>query len=298
MKSIVLAAPLLVAASALPAFSVEFGNGFTATGVFELEYLKPSGDSGQTLGYGTADIGYNQKSPGFGGFVGFDAFSIDDESEIAVYGALSFSGDFGRVQVGVPRAVIDEYFDTPKLGGSRLYDLELSSLTSSIVTASYLLDEIDSPVGLRYDGTFGDLKVGTSFHRIEELDVVDIAAIYQMGSTELRAGLEHISDGSDNATSYFLGAEGAFGPVKAGLQWTSVADSGDLHAAQLYAVYSPMEKLNLTGTILSVDSGSGFDTAYGVSADYSFAQGVFVEAGIIDGTQLDTAIDLTMGVKF
>jgi hypothetical protein len=290
---------LLMATTSLPALALEFGNGFSATGEFELEYFDSSGGgSGETLGYATADIGYQQPAGGFGGFIGFDAIAIDGDQEIAVYGALSYSGGFGKLQFGVPRPANDDYLDTPNLGGLRYFELLFGNFANSVITREYLLSDTDVPVGLRYDGVFGATKVGASYHRIEDTDVFDIAVNHQIGNTVLRAGIEHLSDSAGDATTFSLGAEAVFGPVNAGVLFTDADDISGQRAAQLYAVYSPITNLNLTGTYWAVNSGGSTDSLYGLAADYTFGQGAYVEGGIADGSGSDAIYNVSLGLKF
>jgi hypothetical protein len=298
MKKSVIFAPLLAMASGVPAFALEFGDGYYTNGEFELEVFHSSGDS-ETLGYATADIGYQQPGGGFGAFVGFDAVSLSGTTESAIYGAISYSGGFGKLQFGAPRAALDDYIDTPTVGGLRIFDLGFGGVTGSIVTLVYLLQDSDVPVGLRYDGTFGDAKLGVSYHRIEDADVLDLAVNYQLGTALLRGGIEHVSDGGTSATAYHIGAESSFGPVTAGLMYS---DSEDFFSARIlkgYATYSPIDKLNLTGSIWSFDQGGSNGTLYGVAADYTFAQGIYLEGGVADGTNsTDTIVNASLGLKF
>jgi hypothetical protein len=289
---------LLALVTAAPAQALDFGDGWSTTGEFELEAYHSSGDT-ETIGYGTADLAYQQPAGGFGAFVGFDAVSTGGDNESALYGALSYSGGFGKVQVGVPRAVLDDYVDTPSLAGLRIFDLGFGGVTGSIVTQAYLLQDSDVPVGLRYDGTFGDAKLGVSYHRIEDADVLDLAVNYQLGAALLRGGIEHVNDSGSSATAYHIGAEGSFGPVTAGLMYS---DSEDFFSARIlkgYATYSPIDKLNLTGSIWSFDQGGSNGTIYGVAADYTFAQGIYLEGGVADGTNsTDTIVNASLGLKF
>jgi Gram-negative porin len=296
MKQVLFLTPLAVLVSALPSLALDFGDGFSATGEFELEYAHVG--SGETLGYGSADIAYQQPAGGFGGFVGFDAVSLGGDTEIAPYGAVSYSGEFGKIQLGVPRAALDDYIDTPSLGGLRFFDLQSAGLTHSVLTTAYLVGDTDTPLGIRYDGAFGDTRIGTSVHRVEGATIVDVAVQYQLGTTQLRGGLENVRQGGASDTSLHIGAESDFGQVKAGVLLSNINTVGNGRAAQLYAIYTPMEQLNVTGTLLSINSGGDTNTLYGVAADYTFGQGTYVEAGIADGSDTSGLYNLSLGLKF
>lgn len=290
----------LLTGFASPSLALDFGSGFSVTGEFELEYFDSSGSSGngETLGYGTVDFTYQQDGGGFGAFVGFDAVTLNDLSETAIYGAISYSGDWGKVQIGVPRAALDDYVDMPALGGLRIFDLEFGSVNGSILTSAYLLSDLDTPVGLRYDGEFGATMIGASYHSVDDADIFDLGANYQLGNVVLRAGIEHLSFGGTSGNTYSLGANATFGKVEAGVLVTDTESVGDLTLVQLFATYSPIEQLNLTATAFSIDSGSDTTTLYGLAADYTFGQGVYVEAGVADGDTSGSLYNVSLGVKF
>lgn len=292
---------LFLLSAASPALALDFGNGFYTTGEFELEYLDGAGFSGETFAYGEADIGWEQEGGGFGAFIGFDTFALEEQEETAFYGALSYSGSFGKVQIGAPRPALDDYLETPDLGGSALFDLELSQLSGSIIPVLYLGSDTDAPLGLRYDGSFGAAKIGASYHNIDELDadVLDVAVNYQLGQVELRAGAEHINAESVSETSYFLGAEGDFGQFSAGLLYGDIGLSGGVNSLQVYGVYRPIEGLDVTATFLSLDSGGSNQDVYGLAANYTFYQGVYAEVGFLDGDlSSDQIWNASLGVKF
>jgi hypothetical protein len=290
---------ILLASTAGPALALDFGNGFYATGEIELEYIDGSGFSGETFTYGEVDVGYEQEGGGFGAFVGFDAYALDSQDEMAIYGAVTYSGSFGKIQIGVPRAALDDYIDTPDLGGSALFDLELSQLNGSILPVSYLGSSSETPIGLRYDGSFGAAKVGVSYHSIEDIDLVDAAVNYQLGNVELRAGAEHASTNGFSGTSYFIGAEGEFGPVVAGIMYGDIGLIGNADTTQLYATYSPIEALDLTATYVAFSTGGPTEELYGIAANYTVYEGFYVEGGYLDGNGFGGELySASVGVKF
>ncbi len=295
LQSVTVAA-LATGLAATSAFALDFGSGVSVTGTFELEYNDIESSGSDTLGYGEVDISFGQPGGGFGGFVGFDAYTLDSDSETAFYGALSYSGGFGTFQIGVPRNAMDDYIGTPEVGGSKLIDLQLSLVTGSVLPVVYLGQDIDTPAGFRYDGAFGAVKVGFSYHSVDDTDLMTAGMNYELGQVVLRTGIEHAEDSSAGATNYFLGAEGTFGAVKAGVLFSDVSILANAESAKFYAVYSPFDGLDLTGTYLTVDQGTNTDL-FGVAGRYTFQQGVFVEAGALAGNSND-AYNLSLGVKF
>ena len=281
-----------------PVAAQSAADGFYTNGVVELEYFDGSGPS-DTLGYANADFGITPSAGGFGFDLGVEALSIDGADDAALYGALSYSGGFGKVQIGAPRAVIDDYVAVPTLGGLEFFDLSLASaFDGSAVSRAYLLSGSDAPLGLRYDGTFGTTRLGASYHSIEGTDVINLAANYRIGEATLRGAVEHLRDDGGSATSYFLGAESQLGPVNAGILYSNLGASGDAEALRLYATYKPIDQLALTANVAAVDTGSSNSTLYGLSADYTFNQGVYVQAGVADGNSSTSVYNLSLGLKF
>lgn len=289
---------ILFAGIGLPAAAQSVADGFYTKGFVELEYFDGPGSS-ETLGYANVDFGITPSAGGIGFDIGVEALSLSGDDEMALYGALSYSGDFGKVQIGVPRPVIDDYFDVPSLGGLTAFDVfGLSGYDGSLVSRAYLLSDIDAPLGLRYDGTFGNATIGASYHTTEGADIVNLATNYRLGETTLRGGLEHLRDDGGSGTSYFLGADTQFGKVNAGVLYSHLGAVGDADALQLYAKFKPIDQLELTANVASIDSGGGDATLYGLSADYIFNQGVYLQAGIADGNSADSTYNLSLGLKF
>jgi len=130
--------------------ALDFGNGFYVTGTAELEYNDGNLFADGTFGRADIDLGYEQVGGGFGGFIGVDAFSFDGTSGTQVYGALTYSGGFGKVQFGVPRNALDDYLLAPSVGGLELLELQsVSILTGSIIPTYLLSGNIDPPLGAR-----------------------------------------------------------------------------------------------------------------------------------------------------
>lgn len=283
---------------AMPAAAQSVADGVYTKGFVELEYFGGSGTS-ETLGIANVDFGIAPSAGGFGFDVGVEAVSIGGSDEAAIYGALSYSGGFGKIAIGAPRPVIDDYVGVPSLAGTEFLDIAiLSNFDGSIVSRAYLLSDSDTPLGLRYDGAFGSSTIGASYHSIENTDVINLAANYRLGDATLRGGVEHLRDGGASATSYFLGADQQFGQINAGVLYSHVGAAGDADALQLYATYKPLDQLALTANLATVDLGGSSSTLYGLSADYNFNQGAYVQAGVADGNSSSSVYNLSLGLKF
>ena len=298
MKSLSAVPALLCAGLASPALAQSAQEGFYTNGYAELGYYS-QGSNNDTLGYAKATIGYNMNN-GFGAEVGIDAAITDTESYSALYGALSYQSSFGKLSFGAPRGVVDAFLDyVPALGGSTLFDIGQIGLTKgSYMSLAYLFNNGETPVGLRYDGTFGSTNVGASYHRYDDINVYNLAANVQFGSAMVTGAIEHLETDTQSDTRYFLGVESKFGPVTAGLLYGQNALLGNNNSVELYAKYKPLDQLELTATALDIDGSS--DTAFGLAADYTFSQGLYVKAGVADSfsSSSDTAVNLALGLRF
>ena len=276
-------------------------DGFYTNGYAELSYFDVAGSS-NTFGYSEATIGFVDPRSGFGAEFGVDALITEDDDEAAIYGAATYQSSFGKLSFGVPRAALDAYFaSVPTVGGMLAFKIgQIGAAKRSFLSTRYLFSDGKVPIGLRYDGTFGTTNIGASYHRFDDLDVYNLAANHQFGPTLVMGGLEHVKDTTLSETRYFLGAETKLGQVSAGLLYSGNFDFSDDAAIEAYAKYKPLEQLELAATALNLDTGSGPDTLFGLSADYSFNQGGYVKAGIADdfNTGNSTAYNLALGLRF
>lgn len=298
MKAISALPVFLFAGMASPVLAQSVQDGFYTNGYAELGYYQ-NGSNNDTVGITETTLGYNTSS-GFGFEIGVDAVITKDDSYSALYGALVYQSSFGKLSFGAPRAVMDAYLgNVPSLGGNTLFDVSFYGLGKrSYITSSYLFNNNVTPIGLRYDGTFGSTNVGASYHRYDDINVYDLAANMQFGSATVSGAIEHLETNTSSDTRYFLGVESKFGPVTAGLLYGQNAFLGNGGSVELYAKYKPLDQLELTATAL--DLGSGFDTTYGLAADYTFSQGLYVKAGVADSftSGSNTAVNLALGLRF
>lgn len=289
---------LALASIAAPAMALDIGGGFSLTGKLEYEHMSTK-TSDQSFGLLNADLSYESAS-GFGGFIGVQAISAGSSAE-ALYGALSYSGDFGKIQIGAPRGALNDYVSSPMIAGLDFFDLQAGMFTGSVLPILFL-DSDQSQIGVRYDGSFGAANVGLSYHDLDGGQVIDAAMTYSFGDTIVKAGVEQVRDSGTTRNSVFLGAEHDFGQVTAG----GVVGSSDffgpnLRSVKLYAVYSPTDRLDLTATVLNLDSSGPNGTLYGLAANFDLTNGIYVEAGYMGSSGSGIGSDiagLSVGVKF
>ncbi len=300
MKILGTASVLALLGSVAPVMALDIGGGFSLTGKLEYEHISTK-TTEQSFGLLDADLSYESAS-GFGGFIGVQGISVGSSTE-ALYGALSYSGDFGKIQIGAPRNALDDYIGAPALGGLDYLDLQLGMFTGSILPIQVLSSSADAAAGIRYDGNFGGARVGVSYHDLEGGQVLDVAVNYSFGETIVKAGGEHVNGSGLSASSFFIGAEHDFGQVTAGaIVGTSDILSSNVRSVSLYAVYSPTDRLDLTATALHVNGLGSDGTLYGIAANYDLTDDVFVEAGYLGSSGGaffgSDIVNVSVGVKF
>ena len=290
---------LALASMAAPAMALDIGGGFSLTGNLEYERLD-TGSTDINIALADVDLTYLHSS-GFGGFVGVDSFSAGPSTSTETfYGALSYSGDFGRIQIGAPRTVIDDYVVTPEIGAVDFLEITLGQITGSILPL-ILFSSNETATGVRYDGSFGAASVGLAYHRVEDLDVVSAAVSYDFNQGKLMASVENLSSNSTSGSRFMIGGEYDFGQVTAGALFSSDNGITDAEAIKGYAVYSPTDRLDLTATVLHLSVSSTDATMYGLGVNYDLNEQLYVEAGYLGGDTVFSSQDMFtvgLGVNF
>lgn len=303
MKQSTALSALLLAGFAGPVLAQSAQDGFFTNGFAEVSQSGGSGDS-FTIGRSEATLGYTDAASGFGVEFGVDALITEDDDATGLYGVVTYQSSFGKLSFGVPRPAVDAFLqNVPTVGGLVQLDVgEIGLYKSSFVSTLYLATDEDAPIGLRYDGTFGQTNVGASYQRFADIDVYNVAANYKIGEAVLTGAVEHLTDGDQSETRYFLGAESNFGPVTAGLFYAGNAFVSSGSAVEAYAKYKPMDQLELTATAVSIDAGPSSPSTeiYGLAADYTFDQGIYVRGGVADTLEgsSDTLYNLALGLRF
>ncbi len=174
---IMLAAGLLSAPAAisqpLQGSAFSYG-GVNISGYADLSYFDDGIESG---GFGRADLDIefmprntaNGVALGFSlGFDGAKQFDSGFINQGVFYPALVLGFGEHRISVGAPRSVANRgYYPETMFSNNARFDLVLGGLRDSMLSYVSLIGDYH-PYGIRYDGTFGQTKVGLSAHRIDE----------------------------------------------------------------------------------------------------------------------------------
>ncbi|WP_457647125.1 hypothetical protein [Profundibacter sp.] len=286
------------------------------------------GGGRKTLGRANLNFGLEpNRGAGLGvGFsIGIDAIKYGNTgiSEAVVYPSITFAlGNTGLLSVGVPRPVMDYgYIPQDTLAHSSSHDafLDIYGTTGSFAASLYLYGSLtigDRPnmYGLRYDGEFGNTKIGAAYHRMSisgapnDINVYSVAfqhrlgAIGRLGDTKLFGAVERLEDSGFNFTIYTFGAEANSDKLRTGLILSRQNGIFDTTTANLYADYKFTDRFSLAGSILHIDSSGGGSTfdLYGLGVEYQFLNGGYLNANYSSsdiGSSNDT-FEVSLGWRF
>jgi hypothetical protein len=295
MRHIAFVSAILLGTTSLPALALDFGGGLSLEGWVEWE--RTFSDYPFNIGYGEVDLVYLPAAGGLGGFVGFDGFYTSGYDRTAPYAALSYSFGAHTLQLGAPRAALDDYVRTIVTGGNRELYLDRGDKAASQLQGLYLFRDIDPPLGVRYDGDFGQLKLGASAHKGEGFELVGLGVNYEIGQFVLRGGAEQLESDWRDGSFVFYGAEARLEKLRAGVM-ISRFNAYDSTNTQIYAVYSPIERLDLSVAADRTESSGFTREHYGIAVEYTLGNGLFMDAGANFPEDADEYYNLSLGLKF
>jgi hypothetical protein len=310
MKVLYSAALATLVAGSAPALALDFGNGFTLSGEVELEYLTNGSGEDESFGFADVTLGWRSQGGGQMGF-GFDLTLVDyedltdSESVNTFWGGLVLTTGFGEVTVGNPRPLLKTMIDTPDIGGIRVFNFEISSITGSSLEVLALFADFDM-YGISFKGGTGPLSYGASYHQIDapgpEIDAIELAVNYQIGKTLIQGGVEVLDNGVSSAEKLLLGATYVEDRWSAGAMLTKATQgSTDVTAIKLFGDYSISEAFSVGAQVLTLDvDGSDSQTFYGISGEYGFGPGGFAQLGVFssDNSGADEVYSASIGYRF
>jgi hypothetical protein len=177
----------------------------------------------------------------------------------------------------------------------QLLDLELMPYRGDVVDYAALFGD-ETPLGLRYDGQYGNLRVGASYHNFndQDADVIDIALGYQTGMFFVAGGVELVdAAGGGDSDIYHIEAGAETDYYSAGIGFTSTDDFGG-DATMAWASYSALPNTDLTVTVFDLEG----TTLYGLSGEWRFLSHSFVQLGVADTSDSDAIWDASIGLRF
>lgn len=275
---------------------------FHIDGVIDLTFLT-DGDENSHLLTGDVTIGANFAG-GFGVALGIEAYAWNNRDSARLYPVLSYTSDIGTFSLGTPRFVLDTLVDVAPPGGTmalRFNELGLGVRSPMGVLVS--LDDTTDVFGLRYDGSFENLTVAASYHRIGwesgHLDTLSLGLSQAIGPFDLVAGLESVRFDGEEQTSYLAGVTYDDGTWTAGLTYAHVSIFGNFDVAAIWGGYEVMEGLTVTAAARSYIENDL--QAYGIDVEYEHGSGAYASVGLISARSFgaeESGVTLNMGYRF
>lgn len=139
---------------------------------------------------------------------------------------MTYSGSFGKAQIGAPRNALDDYLRSPGTAGiHKLAKFEIRTFVgSSVLIYAFKFDDL--PLGVRCDGKIGAAAFSVSYHSFDagavDLKFLDVAVNISPGNAVLIAGIENAAGIGFDLTSYFLGAEATINQLVSGGQYSDI----------------------------------------------------------------------------
>ncbi len=311
MKLIAIALAGLFAATSMAAAQEKLQ--VTYSGFLGVERLSGAGISYDYF-YGDVDVGLRfslSDDTKVGADVGFETIRFIDSSFgpnalTAKYAAAVLETRYGKLSIGMPRGVLDQYFAAPSFGGTELLGLEFSSVSLGTDLFRLLSMEADlagaNIYGIRYDGAFGKIGIGASINRITAFDynISQFVARYDGGNWTASLGTT-VTDSTGflvNATN--LEVQGRRGKFSGGVLLSKANTDYVDTAVQAFASYDMTDqvKFTLQGLRVQYDAANSQDY-WSVDMHYTHPSGALVQAGLVKADTFNSNIvGLSVGYKF
>ena len=246
---------------------------------------------------GDLDLGFapvaNGNGVGFGFSLGIDAVGGGIKDESAFYPAIDLVTSVGKFSVGVPRSVLDRgILPESKFAGASYLDLEIRGVQASYVGYGYLMSN-NQVYGARYDGTFGNTRLGFSAHNIARPFGDEQSYAFAVNHMLPNAGrfedvqiygaVEHLTAPGGNDTSYRIGTEGRINKTKLGLSYSDNRVPFGVKFSHAYLEHAITPDLSVSAAYGRADVGGGtINNVYGLGARYDFLDKAYVKASYID----------------
>ena len=307
MKSFHLAAAVLFAST--PMAMAQEKVQISYSGVVSVEHLAVSNDSFDYF-YGNGDVSFRWSTANdlkFGAELGIETFRSLNEGVsddlTAYYAAGVVEGRFGKVSIGMPRGIMDDYFTIPALGGSELFETEISGLFGSNFVGLVKLYEsgTEELYGARYDGKIGQIKVAASTFRLSEssVHIEEIAARYDAGQWSVSLGTVLLEDDGNSANSTSLEVQGHAGKFSGGMVYTKTDLMVSIDSIRGFVSYDLNEMIKLNTQVMHFTDGALDSNLYSFDLEYNNKTGTFINAGVFTDESFDDNIfDVSLGYKF
>jgi hypothetical protein len=266
--------------------------------------------------HGNGDLSLRWSTVGdakFGADFGIENFSTSNDDKDYVlteyYASGVMEGRYGKVSLGMPRGVIEQYFYMPALGGSELLGREIAFMGSDLFRI-FKTDASDNGGNLysaRYDGTIGQIDLATSFSRFSGStgdlygNIKEIAARFDGGLWSIVLGTSIVDFEEFSANSTSIEVQGRAGKLLSGMLYNKsneqVIGPSSLRA---FVAYDLSESVNLNSQILRYyTDGSSIDDIYSFDLSYKHRTGALFDAGLVTTKSWgDKIFNVSLGYMF
>lgn len=318
MKNIAITVATISTLSSVSATAQSLPDNMYIDGYIEISRVHSS-SLDDTFGVASLNFGLTPtRGDGLGvGFsLGVESIQFNDAgvNELVIYPAVTVAlGEAGLLSVGVPRPVLDYgYLPTDTLSYSSIMKaaLDNNGISPSTAASIYLYNFVGKAniYGLRYDGEFGNTKIGASYHRIDisggDANAYSLALQHKLGAigslpdTKLFGGIERLTSGGTKITSYSLGAEASSDKFRTGVIY-SKNGFVNVDSANVYVDYNISDRFSVAGSYSYFDLPGGRE-AFGLGAKYQFLNGGYAKASYMDQDLLgrDPMYEVSLGWHF
>jgi hypothetical protein len=314
MKSFQLAATAIFATTTMAMAQEKVQVSYS--GVVSVEQVSGLNASENYL-YGNGDVSFRWSTASdlkFGVDLGIEAYHLSNDdltyNTSAYYAAGVVEGQFGKVSIGMPRSVMNEYFNIPKIGGSEVLGLELGFIHSDLVRyiKIYLEDSEGKFYGARYVGEIGKVDVAASVANLSDypVSIEEIVIHYNAGQWSVTLGTTQFEEDGDSANITSLEVQAKSGKFSGGLVLSKVneilAGAGSFEEAISHAFisYDVNDAIKMNAQVLNYyQSDILREKVYSIDLDYKHKTGAFLNAGLITSEKwINKIYNVSLGYKF
>jgi hypothetical protein len=261
---------------------------------------------------GNSDVRFRNRADNgvkFGADLGVETFQpINNPTGTSVtahYATAVLENQFGKVSIGMPRSIKENYFTVPKIGGTELLDLNSPFLsTDSFRTFKNLLNQSGEEIyGARYDGKIGQIALAASINRFSDNsgNLDEIVAHYDGNDWSMSLGATVLNLDGFSITNTTLEVQGRNGKISGGIVLeTSDQNSFGPDTARVFVSYDFNDEIKLNTQVLHYQiTGRGVANTYGIDLSYTHKSGAFLTAGVVDyASSNDKRFNVILGYTF
>lgn len=277
---------------------------FSHSGLIKVESLR-AGGAHQDFIYGSSDVGLRYTiidGLELGADLGLDSLQLDGQTSGTTFATGIIGSPVGKLSLGIPRLVMPDVFDVPALGGSEMLDIVLGLASGEVLRFLSYSSAAPTLRGLRYDGTFGKIKLAAAVQELGTRTKLShaVAATYDLGTYSVSIGRADVDLGPSLATTTKLGLRGEKGKFSGGI----VASHQELlgsweNTLNGFLAYRLNDPVTIEGQVFDIVTADDRYLAWGADVVYRHTSGLFVQTGLAQlSPTADRLVTLSLGYQF